>query len=93
VRLASHNASSGHREHSGRSGVQIMAPRSITAWLKRPAPRRGTSCSASAQIGASPATPPTGRSWPTSRANTRRELASTIGAGTSKAIDAIAPAV
>jgi len=85
-------AASGQRPQTGRAGVQTVAPRSIRAWLKVPAPRRGTSVAAIRQIGSSPA-PPTGSAWPLSRASTRRELASTIGAGRSNAIEAIAPAV
>ncbi|NCY02782.1 MAG: A/G-specific adenine glycosylase, partial [Planctomycetia bacterium] len=34
-------AAKGQLPHSGRSGVQTMAPRSMSAWLKRPGRRRG----------------------------------------------------
>jgi hypothetical protein len=83
----------GQVRQSGASGVQTIAPRSMSAWLNRPGFRAGTSSAAIRQIGSSPPAPSSRPAWPASRAITRRELASTIGSRRPSAIDAIAPAV
>ena len=93
VPWATQTRASGHAWHRGWVGVQTIDPRSMSAWLNRPGARRGTSRSATSQIGPSPVPPPSGASWPTSLAITRREFASTTGARTPNAIEAMAPAV
>ncbi len=49
-RRASHPSLNGQKAQAGRCGVQMVAPRSISAWAKSPARRAGVRVSASARI-------------------------------------------
>eukprot|EP00967_Tisochrysis_lutea_P090945 scaffold130302_cov33-Tisochrysis_lutea.AAC.2 len=79
------------------SGAQKVAPNSMMAWFRSPGfapPPASTSRSASTQASLSEyAGRFTLAVTAESRERTRRTLPSTMGAGTSKQIEAIAPAV
>ncbi len=86
-------AASGQASQRGARGVQTSAPSSMTAWLKSPARRPGTSarpraCSAARVAGTS-----TGRRSSARRASTRIVLPSSANARASNAIAATAAAV
>ena len=84
---------SGQTSQRGLRGVQTSAPSSISAWLKSPARRRGTSASPRACRAARVAGTSTGRRSPVSRASTRIVLPSSANARASNAIAATAAAV
>ena len=91
ARLAAAGVPTGELSYHNRFGEQIVAPRSIIAWVKSPGRRDGTSVSARARI--SDFAAGNSASIAKSRAITRSMLPSTATARRPNAMAAIAAAV
>lgn len=96
-RFAAHCAASGHTRQRGDAGVQIVAPSSMSPWLRSPGAASAGNVAMSSPARFHSALPPAvdlmSSSIANTRASTRETLPSTSGARSPYAIDAIAPAV
>ncbi len=88
---------SGHARQRGEVGVHVVAPSSISPWLRSPGANGSGSAAISspafAQIARTPIVDLMSCSIAKTRASTRETLPSTSGARSPNAIEAIAPAV
>ena len=91
VRCPAQRARQGQSAQAGRRGVQIVAPRSITAWAWSPGRRSGVRAAAWARSAGRAAGSGVCTAW--RRAITRSTLPSTTTAGRPKAMAATAAAV
>jgi hypothetical protein len=97
VSRARHRLASGHARQRGDAFVHVIAPSSMSPWLRSPGANASGSAAISspafAQIARTPSVDLMSCSIAKTRASTRETLPSTSGARSPNAIEAIAPAV